>query len=73
MMAAAAGESVDTLPEGFDDWPAGARRAYLEATLDRRELLDLVADRAGLAGGNGDLTKYHLATIAVELGGGARE
>lgn len=69
--AMAAGGSVRQLPDGFGDWPAGARRAYLEASLDRAELLDLVAVRAGLCGAGGDLTKYQLARIAVELRGGA--
>lgn len=73
MNAATVDETGSELPVGFAGWPKGARRAYLEATLDRDELLELVADRAGLAGASGELTKYQLSAVAVELGGGACE
>lgn len=73
MSVSNAADVVGRLPEEFDDWPDGARRAYLEASLNREALLDMVARRAGLSGANGELTKYQLASIAVELGTGERD
>lgn len=73
MTLSTATDVTEGFPEGFGGWPDGARRAYLEASLDREALLDMVARRAGLSGANGELTKYQLASIAVELGGGERD
>lgn len=73
MTLSSATDVTEGLPDGFGDWPDGARCAYLEASLDRERLLNVVAQRAGLSGANGELTKGQLARIAVELGGGGRD
>lgn len=61
------------LPEAWNAWPARARASYLAATLDRAELLALVACRAEIVGagvGEDRLRKRGLARVAVELDGG---
>lgn len=73
MSVSAASTKTEGLPDGFGEWPVGARRAYLEASLDRDALLDLVAERAGLSGAGGEPTKYELARIAVALANGGAE
>lgn len=61
------------LPDEWNAWPEDARRAYLAATLDRGELLALVACRASVdrdALGEDRVRKGGLARLAVALDGG---